>query len=123
MRRLLRDSERKPRVARRRRSLPVRILRWMLLLVVAFYGLALLALIGLRFVAPPTTMVQVQRRVEALASGADYEKRMRWRSLDSMPPHVWRAVVAAEDTRFFEHRGFDWEEFRKAAEEAERRGR
>lgn len=124
MRRLLSDSRRHPGGARRKRarSLPVRILRFTALLIAGFYLLCLMILVSLRFVPPATTMVQIQRRVEALASGSDYEKRMQWRSLDEMPAHAWRAVVAAEDTRFFEHSGFDWEEFRRAAEQAERRG-
>jgi membrane peptidoglycan carboxypeptidase len=28
--------------------------------------------------------------------------------LDALPEHVWRAVLAAEDHRFFDHSGLDW---------------
>lgn len=111
------------RRTRRRRSLPRRILRWAAIVVGGFYALCLLVLLTLRFVPPPTTMVQVQRRVEALASGSAYEKRRHWRSLGDLPPHVWQAVVAAEDTRFFQHWGFDWQEVRRANAEARRSGR
>ncbi len=86
------------------------------------YALAVLALVYVRFLPPPTTMVQVQRRVEALLSGEEYTKRRHWRALDDLPVVVPRAVVAAEDTRFYEHHGFDWVEFEKAGERARRTG-
>jgi len=36
-----------------------------------------------------------------------YLERRIWSPLAEMPPHVWRAFIAAEDRRFFEHKGFD----------------
>lgn len=86
------------------------------------YALAVLALVYVRFLPPPTTMVQLQRRVEALVAGEDYDERRHWRPLDELPRVVPRAVVAAEDTRFHEHHGFDWVEFEKAGERARRTG-
>ena len=35
---------------------------------------------------------------------------------ERISPHLKRAVVASEDSRFFEHDGFDWEGIRKAYE-------
>lgn len=67
--------------------------------------------------------MQLQRRVEAVLSGRDYDVRKRYRSLDAMSRHVPRAVVAAEDGRFWSHPGFDLEEMRVAGQEALRRGR
>jgi len=29
-------------------------------------------------------------------------------SVETLPPHVWQAMIAIEDKRFFEHRGLDW---------------
>ncbi|MEZ4318441.1 MAG: PBP1A family penicillin-binding protein [Myxococcota bacterium] len=34
-------------------------------------------------------------------------ERREWVELDSLPDHVWQAFVAAEDARFFQHRGVD----------------
>lgn len=99
-----------------------RILRGLVLIVVGYYAICIAGLVWMRFFPPPTTMVQLQRRVEALASREPYTHRSSWRALDDLPAHSHRAVVAAEDTRFFQHSGFDWEEFQKAGEEAERRG-
>ncbi len=99
-----------------------RFFRRLLLLTLAGYGLVVLSLVYLRFLPPLTTMVQVQRRVESWFADGRYEKRMRWVALDALPRHVHRAVVAAEDARFYRHRGFDFTEVRKARAEAERRG-
>ena len=99
-----------------------RLARRLLLVVLAAYGLVVLSLVYLRFFPPVTTMVQVQRRVESWFEDARYEKRMRWVDLDDLPRHVHRAVVAAEDARFYQHHGFDFTELRHAREAAERAG-
>lgn len=40
----------------------------------------------------------------------------RWRPLRQISPHLQRAVVVAEDARFYQHQGFDWEAIVEAAE-------
>jgi monofunctional biosynthetic peptidoglycan transglycosylase len=89
---------------------------------VGLYALAALALLYVRVLPPPTTMVRLQRRVEARLAGREYTERQRWRAIDELPRHVPRAVVAAEDTRFYEHAGFDWTEMEAAGKQAERTG-
>ena len=101
---------------------PRRILRRLLLVVLAGYGLVFVALVYLRFLPPLTTMVQVQRRAESWFAKGDYTKRARWVALDALPRHVPRAVVAAEDARFYRHHGFDFTELRNAREAAAREG-
>lgn len=39
--------------------------------------------------------------------GGDRARTLRV-DLDALPEHAWRAVLAAEDHRFFEHAGLDW---------------
>lgn len=112
-----RRAARKP-ARRRARPLLVRLL----LVPVALYALAALALLYVRVLPPPFTMVQAQRRAESWFSGEEYQKRRQWRSLRDLPRHVPRAVVAAEDTRFYDHHGFDWTEFEKAGAAARRTG-
>ena len=97
-----------------------KLLKLLGLAVAAFYAAVLLALVFVRFAEPPTTMVQVQRRVESWFEREPYAKRRHWVPIDRLPRHVPRAVVAAEDSRFYEHWGFDWREIRAADEEAER---
>jgi len=111
----------------KKRSFGATIFRWLIvvpvLLVAGYMALCVLLLGAYRFVPPPVTTVQVQRVVEAVTSPDPVAFSRSWRSMDAISPHLPNAVVAGEDTRFFQHRGFDWEEFAKARAEAERRGR
>jgi monofunctional glycosyltransferase len=78
--------------------------------------LALLLLIA-RWVDPPTTAVQVQRHVQAWLHQAPYRKRYKFIPLSQISPNLQHAVVAAEDSRFYQHHGFDWHEIQIAADE------
>ena len=40
----------------------------------------------------------------------EFHTRQRWVSLEKMYPELIQAVIASEDNRFCEHKGFDWEE-------------
>ena len=68
--------------------------------------------------------MQLQRRIEALADGdLSYSKHYDPVPLDQISRHLPHAVVAAEDGRFYEHGGIDFEALQDAREQAERRGR
>lgn len=107
----------------RRRGPLLRIVRGAAAILVGYYLLCVLLLVAYRFVSPPTTGVQIQRRLEAILTGDEYRKVRQRVALESLPPHVPRAVVAAEDGRFWRHRGFDWEEMLVASGEAAGRTR
>ena len=49
--------------------------------------------------------------------------RHQWVPYERISPHLKRAVVAAEDARFLDHEGFDWEAIVKARAKNEQRGR
>lgn len=72
-------------------------------------------------IAPRGSALMRIRAVEAAAAGRDWELRYQWTPLEAVSPHLLRAVLAAEDTRFYEHHGFDVEQIR-AAWEANRAG-
>jgi monofunctional biosynthetic peptidoglycan transglycosylase len=94
--------------------------------ILAFYACVALLLIALRWVDPPFTAVQAERRVSAFAAHSPYRKRYTFVALDQISPHLQHAVLAAEDERFFRHHGFDWKEIGNAAvedwEDGRRRG-
>ncbi|MDY0072095.1 MAG: monofunctional biosynthetic peptidoglycan transglycosylase [Thauera sp.] len=46
-----------------------------------------------------------------------------WVRYEQISPHLKRAVVAAEDDRFIDHQGFDWEGIQRAIEKNRDRGR
>ncbi len=61
-----------------------------------------------RFIPPPVTPLMVIRAVEG--KGLDH----RWRPIDEVAPALPRALIAAEDARFCEHHGFDFNALQKA---------
>jgi monofunctional biosynthetic peptidoglycan transglycosylase len=86
-----------------------RLLRNLLASVIAVLVVApVLAVTVYRFVPPPLTILMVQRL--AAGEGLDHQ----WRSLSEMSPALPRAAIAAEDARFCEHHGFDFEAISKA---------
>jgi monofunctional glycosyltransferase len=91
------------------------------LLPIAYCVLCVAGLAYLRYLPPPTTGIQIQRTVERAVRGERPILDYRWRPTEKISPHLPRAVVAAEDARFYQHRGFDWEELRQAREGANRR--
>jgi monofunctional biosynthetic peptidoglycan transglycosylase len=63
---------------------------------------------------PDTTSFMELRKAEALKMGRKLPLRHEWVLLSRIPHLLQQAVVSAEDDRFFEHHGFDWQEIRKA---------
>ena len=55
--------------------------------------------------------------------GEDAELRHKWVEYNRISVHLKRAVVAAEDSKFLDHDGFDWEAMEKAVEKNIRKGR
>ena len=49
--------------------------------------------------------------------------RHTWVPYERISPHLKRAVVAAEDAKFLDHEGFDWEAIHQAMLKNERKGR
>lgn len=93
-----------------------RIARWCGIALAACWALAVLLLVAMRWVDPPTTALQTQRRVQALIHGKPYQKRYTFVPLKQISPELQHAVIAAEDGRFYEHHGFDWHAMELAAE-------
>jgi len=89
----------------------VRIVIW---LSVAFAIVSAAAVLLYRFVPPPGTPLMVIRKFDDRYSG---RVNFRWVSLRSISRNVLRAAIAAEDARFCQHNGFDFEAIKKALEE------
>lgn len=88
-----------------------------LLALIGTYALCALMVLGLRRIDPPTTSVQIERRIEALRQHRLYQKRYDFVALQRISPNFQHAVVAAEDGRFRQHHGFDWVEMQKVLED------
>jgi monofunctional biosynthetic peptidoglycan transglycosylase len=83
----------------------------------SYLGGCVLALAVYGAVFPPITGVQLQRAVGALGADVPDERAYTPVPLDRIDRSLARAVVAAEDSRFFRHHGIDWAAVRKAIRE------
>jgi monofunctional glycosyltransferase len=101
----------------RRKGVLRSCVRWFAIGVASIWLLAAFSILAARWVDPPTTMVHVQRRLQASIHGAPYRERYRFIPLAQISPDLQHAVVAAEDARFYQHHGFDWQEIQIAAED------
>jgi len=108
---------------KRKRSLWRRILFWVGAAAVGFYALVIAALVGLKWIDPPTTMVQIQRRVQARIHGRPYRKRYVFVPLGRISKELQHAAIASEDERFYQHHGIDWTELHKAVDRDLDRGK
>jgi monofunctional glycosyltransferase len=91
--------------------------RWLVACALALWLAAALLLVAARWIDPPTTAVQIERRLQAWVHDKPYQKRYQFVPLNQISLNLQHAVIAAEDGRFFQHHGFDWHEMQIAAEE------
>ena len=88
---------------RRPRSWPRRILGWIVKLVVAFFLISILWVLAYRFVPPPITFTMIGD----VFAGRGLHKD--WLPISKIDRDMVRAAIAAEDSKFCSHRGFDFE--------------
>ena len=91
-------------------------LRWSGITLVALWLLAALTLVSARWIDPPTTAVHIERRLQAWVHGKPYHAQFHFVPLTQISPNLQHAVIAAEDARFYQHHGFDWDAMEIAAE-------
>ncbi|MBV9404464.1 MAG: monofunctional biosynthetic peptidoglycan transglycosylase [Acidobacteriaceae bacterium] len=94
-----------------------RIVYGAVLAILAFFLLVITSLFLLRWINPPFTAVQAERRVASWFQKAPYTKRYTFVPLTRISPNLQHAVIAAEDARFFIHHGFDWKQIGNAVQE------
>lgn len=106
------------------RPLWQRLIRWTGLTVFGLLLASVLAVFALRFVAPLTSAFMIARWIEADAgTERGFSLDYRWRSLEEISAQLPIAVVAAEDQKFPQHRGFDLDAIRSALDAADEGGR
>jgi monofunctional biosynthetic peptidoglycan transglycosylase len=72
---------------------------------------------------PKTTSFMERRLDELRAKQPSAGLKHHWVSYERISPNLKRAVVAAEDARFIDHEGFDWEGIQRAIEKNQKRGK
>ena len=87
-------------------------------------GLSALIVVVLRWAPPPTTAFMLQHQLMVRRAGhPERAARYRWVEWSEMSPELAVAVVAAEDQRFAQHHGFDFEAIGEALDEGRDGGR
>lgn len=103
----------KKRPVKKRPALFRRILLWSMAAVCLIYAGVALCIVALKWINPPTTAVQMERRFAAMTGHRSYNKHQAFVPLNRISPNLQHAVIAAEDARFYQHHGIDWNQMGK----------
>jgi monofunctional biosynthetic peptidoglycan transglycosylase len=72
----------------------------------------------------PTSTAFMERRLDELREkNPKAQLKHAWMPYERISANLKRAVVAAEDAKFAEHEGFDWEGIQKAIEKNQKKGK
>jgi monofunctional glycosyltransferase len=112
-----------PSTSVKRGGIFLRLLKWLVLSAVGVWLFLALSTVSLRWMDPPVTMVRIERKVQARMQKKEYHERHQYVPLDRISADFQHAVIAAEDSRFYQHHGFDWEEIQAAVDEEKEDGR
>lgn len=101
----------------------VRGLLALALLLLVWQGWYLGWVVWWKYVDPGMTAFMRHRLAQMREQNPQAELKHQWLDYDRVSVELKRAVVAAEDDKFVDHEGFDWEGIQKALEKNQRRGR
>jgi monofunctional biosynthetic peptidoglycan transglycosylase len=76
-----------------------------------------------RYHPPSETAFMAQRLDEARTRHPALRLRYTWVPYAKISPNLKRAMIAAEDAKFVEHSGFDWDGIQNALDKNEKKGR
>ena len=91
-----------------------KFLQWIVLL---FFGSTIFFVVLYRFVPVPLTPLMIIRCAQQVSRGEEIRLKHHWVPLEEMSKYLPVAVMASEDQRFQQHRGFDMIEVQYAVEE------
>ena len=104
-----------------------RWLKWSMLGLVGVFLLWQLWLLGWvllwGWVNPGETKFMEIRLAELRVKNPQAQLKQQWVPYDRISIHLKRAIIAAEDAKFVDHEGFDWEGMQKALEKNQKKGR
>lgn len=98
-------------------------LKWFLLLLIV-YQLWIFIHICWWINFNPSTSAFMEDRLEVLQEkNPNAALKHRWVAYKNISPNLKRALIAAEDAKFVDHEGFDWEGIEKAYEKNLKKGK
>ena len=110
----------RPAVASTSPSLGAAIVRWVLLVVLTGFLLQVVFALQIASLSwlgnPPSTSFQRSAIWQILRDGEDVQWQQKTVQAQKISDHIRRAVVASEDSQFFNHQGVDWQAIQKAWE-------
>jgi monofunctional glycosyltransferase len=93
-----------PKYKRKRSRSPIsRLIGWIVKLILAFLLISILWVLAYRFVNPPLTFTMIGDLVAGRGAARD------WMPIEKIDRDMVRATIAAEDSKFCSHNGFDFE--------------
>ncbi|HZX29978.1 MAG TPA: monofunctional biosynthetic peptidoglycan transglycosylase [Rhodocyclaceae bacterium] len=107
-----------------------RVGRWLKLGLLAILGLFLIWQLWLlgwvllwKWMDPGSTHFMEIRMAELREKKPDAQMQKQWVPYERISVHLKRAIIAAEDAKFADHEGFDWDGIQKAMEKNQKKGR
>ncbi|MEE9259036.1 MAG: monofunctional biosynthetic peptidoglycan transglycosylase [Nitrospinaceae bacterium] len=103
------------RKAGKKKPIRIRIGKIFLDILICFLALTMIPVLVYRVIQPPTTALMWIRGMEDGGGAKDIPRTVRrWKPLNEISPSLLKAVIAAEDQKFFRHNGFDWQAIESA---------
>lgn len=98
--------------------------RWIKRILLAVFVLTFAFIVFFKYVPLPLTPLMFIRISEQQEAGKEWKLSRDWESLENISIHFQKAVIAAEDQRFFMHDGFDFEAIKQTikTKQAKKRG-
>lgn len=100
-----------------------RLLLWGFLIVLGWHLWLLAQVLWFKWFNPSETSFMEIRLEEIQQKKPEAELRHQWVAYERISPNLKRAVVAAEDDKFVDHDGFDWDGIQKAIEKNQKKGK
>lgn len=99
-------------------------LAWLILALVLAYQLWVFAwLLWWKWNSVTETQFMELRLAELTEKNPQATLQHQWVPYEKISQHLKRAVVAAEDDKFMEHHGFDWDNIERALKKNQRKGK
>ncbi len=95
-------------------GLTAKIKRILFKVILWFLGLSIGLVVVYKFVPVWVTWTMLDRKMDAIANDEESEIKASWISYNEISPEAGLSVVAAEDQKFPEHKGFDFEAMKTA---------
>jgi monofunctional biosynthetic peptidoglycan transglycosylase len=102
------------------RSLPARLARRVLAVILAAAAASILAVLAFRWLPVPVTAFMIGERLAAVGTTPPLVQQHAWVPWERISRNAGLAVIAAEDQKFMAHRGFDFDSIGKAVDDAKR---